>query len=300
MSLSAAERATEPVATLRPAQLWQHIAQCGRQFLLLGDNDHGNPSIVNAVSQAVPWLAMAGGYRHMGIEWEESAHGAAARRFHKAAAQRASDTDVRRYTAFVASQYSAGGSHIGVQQRKAISAEVQLHIVLREFGVKPHMLREQLDFETTVAGRRGNSVAARFQELVEACQRGGQVQDAATRREMSQALAALDRWDAQNLKLDGHRMRKLQSAVQGDKAIVFYGAGHFRRSRSEGMDKHLPPGSTAYVLIGSEGQVGGDMALNWQVHRGSVPDFVITTDTRKGYVMPPAIRNGLWPKAQHG
>lgn len=291
---SRAERATEPVATLRPMQLWRHIAGCGRQFVLIGDNDHGNGNIIKAVTRALPVLARAG-YGHIALEREEEQHGAAYAAFQQATPeQRRKRQDVKALAEHLAYNHNSFIAATAGGIAASVLCEFNPQAAIRATGLTQHLLRLQENFEEYVERTVCPGKSLRYQMLLEQDLGGQGLPPGVTRRELEAARRVYDRWDAQNLRRDGPRMQRLQRAVRQEKAIVFYGSDHFRRSRSEGMDKHLPKNSSVFVMVGEEGLMGGDIATAWKIHRGAVPDFLITTDTRKGYVLPPALRNGLW------
>lgn len=290
---TAFEKATDVLAVMRPSEAWQLVARSDKQFLLVGDSDHGNYRIVREVVRAVPRLAKAG-FVHMGMERYAPDHEAAFTAFHHAnSRQRRSGSDLRKLSDHMAGCFNA---HIADERESmaAMFAEFDLQVELRRHGMTPHCIRLIPDIQDMIERRYPPGRAARYMDLLDYSFMHAKWPEDATRNEVQAAERVYDAFEKKNMHFDRQRARHMREVTGQDRAIVFYGAGHFRVSKTEGIDKHLPPDSSVNVMVEHSKTVASDLRYEFRQHRGSVPDVVVTTDTRQAWVLPPARRNGLW------
>lgn len=288
------EKAVTPIAMLRPHQIWQTVARSDRQYLLIGDSDHGNNDIITTVTAALPALGRAG-FRHLGLEREADTQGKVIAAFHDANnRQRRSGSDRRKLFNWLT---ECDIPHMqGDEERMLgfICAEFSMHVAARKAGIRPHPIRQMMDIVEFIDMRYAPPVASKYNAMLDYHDEHDCWPSGTTPAERARVEAVYGRYDDYNLQRDARRMKTLKKLAGKDRAIIHYGAGHFRRTKAEGMDKHLPAGSMAYVMVGARKTIESDLRHEFRQHRGSVPDFVVTTDTREGWVLPPARKNGLW------
>lgn len=287
------EKATQVIATLRPHQVWNHIAKSEKQYLLIGEIDHGDCRIAKAVTRALPALGK-GGFAHIGLEREADLMGNAYRAFHVAAKGQKSKTGQGELLDFLCDTENPHVSGNEDRFLDAAIADVRLHTAIRAAGMTPHFIRYLIEPEDYINLHYSPSKALEYNSLLDYRDEYGRLPRGTTARQRQVIAVIDDRLDARNLQADGKRMRLMRKAAGRQRAVIYYGAGHFHRSKTEGMDKHLPANSAVYVQVGESELIKSDLRSSFRWHRGSVPDFVVTTDTKQAWVLPPAIKNGLW------
>ena len=287
--------AISPVDYLSPKKLWQHLAVLGRRYILIGDTDHGNTAITQEVAKALPILADTG-VRHLGIEQSDALMGAALRRYHTArTSERRSGDDARRLRNHL-SQY-VSMFHTDETNGASLTAEFNLHQTARESRVHVHCLGLVPMIDDYLAPRNLGDKKDRLIEIAAHVMTTSTFPQAAPRHLCLRAMRLLMQYDRNNLNHDRKRARVFRAEVGTQRGALFYGAGHFRRNRVDSIDRYLPLDESVYVQIGAKADLEKSLRACWRDYHGSVPDFALTTDTQEGWVLPPALRNGLWPKA---
>lgn len=288
------QKAATPIAHVSPAAIWEQVAAAGRQFLLLGDSHHGNTDIARVLAVALPILR-AGGFRHLGTENDIADHQKAYDRYQDASVRsRRSGGDERRLLRHLGQWINPYTADREDDVADDVSAMFGLLSTARQQGVRVHCLNSVPDFETFHA-QRGVKDIAKYAGLLEQAVISSDYPKTATRADVRRLIELEGEFLDYDRGLGPERAQRLMSRAGSERAMVLFGSNNFRYSKTVGIEKSLPPGSTAYVLIGARPVVEANMRYDFRVHRGSLPDFVVTTESHEGWVLPPARKNGLWP-----
>lgn len=277
----------EILTEMSVAAVWQLVAASQRQFVLIGDAHHREHGIIEAAAEAMPGLAAAG-VRHLGLEREFSLSGRLYETLRQNGDRATQNAELRAHLSMWRTAHLPTDDP---RQQDHIRANFNLITSARDNDMGIYALNHRHDFRK-FAAEHGAADPDRFfkARLEHFRDERVPVWLADDERQLYKRIDGL--YADHNLEHDRDRAAMLLTMARDERAAMLCGSRHFRRLGGGSISDYLPARSQAYVMLGSAAALH-ERFTGVSSHINGLPDFAIETDTKRGYVLPPAMRNGL-------
>ena len=265
-----------------PAEIWQRAQAHGRQFLLVGDTNHAEYGIIEALAAGIPALAAAG-FRHLGTENDFGINGQLYSQQHQAGL-----TNEQRDAGLQAHFQLWRTSHLpyhDAQQQGHIAANFSLLSNARNSGMHVYALNNREPYGA-FAMRHGATPleTERLAQAREAHFNTRRIPAWLAPDERTQYERIDDLYSQENLLRDGERSAMLMAMARTERAVMFYGSRHFRRQGGGCIASHLPKNQQVFVMLGAAETLRERFTGFSSLVQG-LPDYAIETDTKRGLVL---------------
>lgn len=286
------ERHDIVIANLRPREVWEHVASSNKQYILIGDGDHRDPSIPAHVAPVVSLLAFDG-MKYLGLEWQKLRYQGIIDNFNNASqSSREAKADLREInTQFTIFPLPESGGNASVSE-KFRACNCALLYTARRHGVKLAALNDMRSFDEMMPDE-SEQQRERFMRAYRHYYNHEELPGWLGVGEAEKLVRYTNAYIDYNLSLDATRARDFKVIVGPDRGGLMFGSRHFRGMNSNGIDAFLPESKIAYVLLGASETVQRHLE-NERKLAIRQPDFVIATDLALGWATPSAVRHGLF------
>ncbi len=260
---------------MAPQEMWRRAVAPRRQYLLVGDMEHGNSFIVNALAQAFPVLAAAG-FRHVGLEQDPKEHQGPLDAFQFASRSKKNAGQDMAALSEYANSYAISTALISRQHMLA-DCQARLSFIqqARQHGLRLHCLNPLKSFETYLE-ECGEQEVPKFMRFANYAFRHLAAPPRISASNLLKLDGYMEGYMAYNMAQDPQCAHALQQVAGGQRAALFFGAAHFRREDGAGIEQSLPTGSSVLVVVGPAECVAQRLA---QKNPVTWPDFALETDS---------------------
>ena len=272
-------------------EMWQRVAGCGLQFLLIGESDHRIWQTGAEIVKAIPVLA-GGGFAHLGLEWQRRTLQPVIDFFNAASASdRANGADMRMLTMVFTALPGAAAQANPAMGRQFVDVNKALLYLARQRNVQAHALNMLPGLGDFIGAEKPDRQERFMRALVDL---SAPVPSLARLQADEEPLFRkyLEAYMTSNLAQDKSRATLFQAAAGTARAMVMHGPAHFRGEGQGGIDDFLPADRQIYVLLGA-GLSLQEAFAETRTGTRRAPDFVADVLEAKAWLMPAAKMHAL-------